>query len=321
MNSSIKDRRTDMIFAIVLVISFVVHNAVIFYLYHVKIPKFESIEEIQRFIPKRFIKIIAPKLVEEQKTPAATTVAQKEETQAQEGTGEEGEKAGPGKTDEEGTGGKGTSIDEAKRREMIRQKVRTKGLLALITSKRKGGGALADILSKGAGFAKDLDEAMRQVAGVKLARSAKELGVARAGGTGGGGVGIGELKATEGGSVGLGGKENVKVASRIRTEGPKITGFLDANSIRQTIMRRMGMIKYCYEKVLKKNPQLHGKVVVKFTINAKGRVTKYSIESSTLNNEEVEGCVLRVIRRLRFPPPKEGGEVTVSYPIVFTVAS
>jgi len=39
-----------------------------------------------------------------------------------------------------------------------------------------------------------------------------------------------------------------------------------------------------------------------------------------MHNANVEECVLRVVRRIRFPAPKGGGEVIVTYPFMFTTA-
>jgi hypothetical protein len=39
---------------------------------------------------------------------------------------------------------------------------------------------------------------------------------------------------------------------------------------------------------------------------------------TSLSNANVEECVLRGIRRIRFPRPHGGGEVIVTYPFLFT---
>lgn len=316
MNEGTRVKTSEKIFFIALILSFILHNGIFIYLSTIKIPEVQNIKQIERFIPDRFVKIIAPELKEKGKGKGEKAPSVQEAKLEGEGT------PGPGETKEEGTAGEGKSIDEAKRREMIREKVRTKGLLGIITSKGKGSGTpLADILSAGSGIIGDLDTAIRQVTGVKMARSAAEIGVERAGGGGGGGVEIGELKATEGGKVGLGGKKDVAVASTIKTEQIEAKGVLDSESIREAVMKKMSSIKYCYESQLKKNPNLQGKIVVNFTIDKNGEVSRYSIESSTLNDEEVENCILRVIRRIKFPPPQNGESVEVSYPLVFTIAS
>ncbi len=41
------------------------------------------------------------------------------------------------------------------------------------------------------------------------------------------------------------------------------------------------------------------------------------IKSSTLGDSTVESCVTDRVLEIRFPAPKGGGTVTVSYPFVF----
>ena len=56
---------------------------------------------------------------------------------------------------------------------------------------------------------------------------------------------------------------------------------------------------------------------MRFTIGTDGRVTKANIVSSSLADEQVKQCILRRIKRWKFPKPDEG-TVTVSYPFIFT---
>jgi hypothetical protein len=55
---------------------------------------------------------------------------------------------------------------------------------------------------------------------------------------------------------------------------------------------------------------------VHWRIDRQGRVTSSRIGSSTLHNGRVEGCMVRQIRRWRFPQP-DGGEVDVDFPFIF----
>jgi TonB family protein len=79
----------------------------------------------------------------------------------------------------------------------------------------------------------------------------------------------------------------------------------------------LGQIRYCYERQLSASPDLYGKVAVKFVIGAAGEVTSQQIGSSTLKNAMVEGCILRRVARWKFPNPKGGTSVIVTYPFLF----
>jgi TonB family protein len=101
---------------------------------------------------------------------------------------------------------------------------------------------------------------------------------------------------------------------------PIILGALDKSLIDRVVKQHLAAIRYCYEKELAKNPKLFGKIVVKFTIAKDGTVSSASVKSSTMGNPIVEECVAERFMRMRFPAPKGGGIVVVSYPFVFNAA-
>jgi TonB family protein len=87
-------------------------------------------------------------------------------------------------------------------------------------------------------------------------------------------------------------------------------------SIRSIIVSYYGRIEYIYNKYLKKDPELGGKMVVEITIAPEGHVASYRIISSSIKNASFEREILDVIRRLKWDPIDEG-YVTVQYPLVF----
>ncbi len=108
----------------------------------------------------------------------------------------------------------------------------------------------------------------------------------------------------------------------VSTSGsPIILGSLDKSLIDAVIKRHLNQIRYCYEKQLRLDPAMHGKVVVKFVIAKDGSVSSSSVRSTTLNNAAVEQCVVSRFMRFQFPAPASGGIVVVSYPFLFTPAS
>ena len=94
-------------------------------------------------------------------------------------------------------------------------------------------------------------------------------------------------------------------------------GALDKSLIDRVIKRHMNQIKYCYQRELTKNPNLGGKITVKFVIAKDGSVSKASTKTSTMGNKAVESCINRRFHRFKFPEPKGGGIVIVSYPFIF----
>lgn len=67
-----------------------------------------------------------------------------------------------------------------------------------------------------------------------------------------------------------------------------------------------------------KNPELSGKVVVKFVISATGSVASATVTESTLDEPSVETCIVNKVKRWVFPEPAGGGIVVVNYPFIFS---
>ncbi len=142
------------------------------------------------------------------------------------------------------------------------------------------------------------------------AGNAYRLGGIATKGKGGGATGVRDGTGLAGGTVGTGDVAMVD-------EETVIEGGLDRDVIADVIKRNLGQIRYCYERQLSSNPELYGKLLVKFTIDAGGAVMSQKIDNSTLKSAMVEGCVLRRLAGWKFPLPRGGTQVHVSYPFLF----
>lgn len=131
-------------------------------------------------------------------------------------------------------------------------------------------------------------------------------------GTAGKGGGSGAYKSGTGLSEGQVGQANVGIAD----DETEVVGGLDKEEIAKIIKSQLGEIRYCYERQLSANPELYGKVLVKFSIGGEGKVVEQKIGSSTLGNAMVEGCILRRVAGWKFPRPNGGTTVIVSYPFL-----
>ena len=120
------------------------------------------------------------------------------------------------------------------------------------------------------------------------------------------------------GGHGAGGGSIGKRDGEIGTEQPILLGNLSASEIEEVIRRQMEALRYCYQRELQKKPDLSGKVVVKFTISKDGTVSSAAAKSSTLGSSAVEQCLVGRFLRMKFPEPKGGGVVVVSYPFLFS---
>jgi hypothetical protein len=130
----------------------------------------------------------------------------------------------------------------------------------------------------------------------------------------GGGVGAGGVR--EGTNLAGGGVGTGNVVALVDEESV-VDGGLDRDAIAEVIKRNIGQIRYCYERQLSSNPDLYGKVMVRFTIDAGGEVAGPKIEATTLKSAMVEGCILRRLASWKFPLPRGGTQVNVTYPFLF----
>jgi outer membrane biosynthesis protein TonB len=132
-----------------------------------------------------------------------------------------------------------------------------------------------------------------------------------------GGGGYGTRGASGGGRPGYGTMNMGGTAAAYFepvTEEALVEGGLTKDQIAAVINRHMGEVIYCYEKGLQVNPDLAGRVSMKFVINGGGRVSSANVGGSSLNNVKVEACIVNRLRGWPFPKPVGGVNVKVEYP-------
>lgn len=146
-------------------------------------------------------------------------------------------------------------------------------------------------------------------------------------GRGGGGDGQGTIGLGTWGRIGHGGGPgNGQLRSRRSGQGPTVAistgtnvrGSLSSDTIRRYIRRNINSIRSCYEQELVRQPDLQGRVAVRFVISGQGAVASSTVDSSTLGNPSAEQCVAHAVQRIGFPQSDDGGVVIVTYPFLFT---
>ncbi len=96
----------------------------------------------------------------------------------------------------------------------------------------------------------------------------------------------------------------------------KVSGSLDASTIRRHIKRRIAQVTYCYEKALLSNHKLAGTVTATFVIMpASGLVSSSNVTG--LGDKEVEACIAQVLKTIEFPKVENNDvPIRVNYPFV-----
>jgi hypothetical protein len=309
----------DWFFTVIAAASFLLHLVLVIYLRTVDWPRKPDIEAV----PDRFVQMVVKKpeekkvekVVEAKKEPEKAKEVEKKKSpdeevkkvEKKELTEEEKAKAAEEK-----------ARADAERRARLAEQVKSTGLLKLLGAKADGEGSIADVLGKG-DVDRDQEKAFQGVGGVGVANNNDQLRGIKSGGSGSGRVAsVGGLRG--GGSIAGGGTgaaaTEKKVSGVVKSEAPAVDGELDPAMVAKEVRTRLGAVKACYERGLKRNPNLSGKVVIHWTITQAGTVSGVDIEQDTLGDAEVASCIKSLIARWRFPAPS-GGSVEVSFPFVF----
>ena len=203
--------------------------------------------------------------------------------------------------------------------------VKQLGVNKALSSNLLGAGPLKSIFGNQEGFDSKMNVAMSGEGGdLQIGRGAGGMGMRGTGG-GGGGEGFGRVgglgKVDTGGGKGASGKVGKKKKTKVKvkmTKGsPKIGDFCDKGNIRRVVNGKSNAIRYCFEKELQSSPGLSGKIIAQWKVGLDGSVMDSSIASTTMNDSKVEGCIARVIKRMRFQPPN-GGICVINYPFIFS---
>lgn len=96
-----------------------------------------------------------------------------------------------------------------------------------------------------------------------------------------------------------------------------VNGRLPPEIIQRIVRQNFGRFTMCYQNGLRTNPNLEGRVAVKFVIGRDGAVQFAADGGSDIPDQDVRRCVVSGFTNLSFPAP-ENGMVTVVYPLMFT---
>ncbi len=108
-----------------------------------------------------------------------------------------------------------------------------------------------------------------------------------------------------------------KSRGAMRMATPVISGRLPPQTIQRIVRQNFGRYRQCYERGLSRNPNLEGRVSVRFLISSNGSVASVANGGSSLPDQAVVSCVVSAFYGLSFPKP-EHGSVSVTYPIMFS---
>jgi len=296
-------RSMDPLFVGLLVASVAAHVSAYAGLSRVPVREEVTLEEI----PDRFARLLIP---ERKPEPQAAVQERKAEEEKEEKKPEEKKPEDPQRTVER----------KAARAAAVAQAVQQKGILRVLGSLGPGSGrgAVADVFGQGGAFG-DVAQALSGAGGVAVATEPGGVG-GRKGGGQGGAASIGDLGTSGGGKVALGTKSEVQVSGSVGVEEAEVDSpDVDQQKLGAFVRARMAAIKACYELQLKRNPNLKGKIRIRFTILETGGLADVAAVENTLGSGDVAACIVGTVRGWR-TPFRPSGTVQVEYPFIFTAS-
>ncbi|MBK8238022.1 MAG: AgmX/PglI C-terminal domain-containing protein [Deltaproteobacteria bacterium] len=120
------------------------------------------------------------------------------------------------------------------------------------------------------------------------------------------------------GTGGLG--ERVRWVPRVRIGRASSDAAEHEHLARAIVRGRLREIVACYGEALRRDPGLHGELVLRFRIGRKRTIAAVVRPSPALAQSSVVRCVARRVRRWSFPRP-HGAAVTIAVPIVLGQAA
>ncbi len=96
----------------------------------------------------------------------------------------------------------------------------------------------------------------------------------------------------------------------------KCSGTTNA-ALSSAMSARAGSARPCYERALRVNSALQGKLMVSVKVDPQGNVCATSIAQDAIHSPEVSNCVTGMFRSARFPAPTGGSCVELQIPLSF----
>jgi serine/threonine protein kinase len=95
-------------------------------------------------------------------------------------------------------------------------------------------------------------------------------------------------------------------------------GIVDSKAVTAVVRAHASEVRACFDRALMEQPDLRGRLSVRATLDARGRVLDVSqFGPAIVGGGRLQECILAAFRGWTFPPPPPGGKSSVSYSFRF----
>jgi len=119
---------------------------------------------------------------------------------------------------------------------------------------------------------------------------------------------------SEYGELGSGGKGSTAI--EVGGTGAEFIGTVDREAVRRVVRSIYNQIKNCYERYLRVDSEIEGKIVIHWEVVEQGKVKVSKPKEAPKELTGVAECVAGRIRDQKFPDPPQGSYYEVDYPFM-----
>src|SRR5512139_1183106 len=109
------------------------------------------------------------------------------------------------------------------------------------------------------------------------------------------------------------------VEAQEASDGGAPVGGLTPDQIRTVIERNIRQVEGCYEELLRRIPDAHGRVTIAYVVQPDGTVRDATVVDNSFGDPAVGECIARRAGTWVYPRPDPAGEVSVRFPFNLAV--
>jgi outer membrane biosynthesis protein TonB len=107
---------------------------------------------------------------------------------------------------------------------------------------------------------------------------------------------------------------------RVKMGEATLRGGLEQELVARVVRSHLAEVRTCYVKGLENNPKLEGEVTIAFTIGPSGDVLVAAAKKTPKKSGDLKDCLVEAAKAWRFPQPRNGTKVVVTYPFTLSQA-
>lgn len=110
----------------------------------------------------------------------------------------------------------------------------------------------------------------------------------------------------------------IRIAPDAPVESESSEPALTRDEIRLVVRAKLPRVRECFEIGLASNPNLRGRLLLRFEINPSGKAEQVEVVEDQLGDPSVAACMIELLPHWQFPRPRNGQPIAITYPFAFS---